>query len=230
MLVDDPRWLAQLASAVSNERRVTVRRAEQLSSFDRRRLKLELDNLLDFFVFPVVLCCRRGPQYILSWRSPLLSAGVAAALALWLALDLLRPPLLALLLALALLALGSMREAERARVLALFSRPRKPRARTMLEKLAKFRDVLGKNQLRLHRLNDVMLRLRELATWRDPTRSAVLVAALLVLAIVLSAVPARLLLAALLLQQFTRVLRPRRRGVIGLLWDRFFWAIPVSTH
>ena len=112
-------------------------------------------------------------------------------------------------------------------MLALFSRPRKPRARTMLEKLAKFRDVLGKNQLRLHRLNDVMLRLRALATWKDPTRSAALVAALLALAVVLSAVPVRLLLGALLLQQFTRVLRPRGRGVVGLLWQRFFWSMPV---
>ena len=230
MLVDDPRWLARLGACVSHERRVCVRRAEQLGAFDRVRLKLELDTLLEAFVFPLNVILRRGPQFVLAYRSPPLSLALLTLLAAWLWLGhLLHAALLPLLLALALLSLGSMREADRAAVLAAFARPRKPRARTMLEKLTKFRAVLGQSQLRLHRLNDVMLRLRALATWRDPLRSALLVGALLLLALVLSAVPARVLIALLLAQQFSRALRPPGRGVIGLAFDRFWDGIPLDA-
>jgi hypothetical protein len=197
MLVDDPLWLAHLTSRMSKEKMITIRRAEKVSLFEMRRLKAELDTFLDAVVFPLNVIFRRGPQYIMSFKNPVLSLSAMTIVAAWLLVEDLHKntfSLLFLLPACGLLAYGSINDAHRAFFLDLCTRERKPRAKNIIERLTRFRTTLGENQARLRRVNTIMLKLKSLVTWRDEARTSIFVAFLFAIGILVNVVPLRLLI------------------------------------
>jgi hypothetical protein len=197
MLVDNPLWLAHLTSRMSKEKMITIRRAEKVSLFEMRRLKAELDTFLDAVVFPLNVIFRRGPQYIMSFKNPVLSLSAMTIVAAWLLVEDLHKntfSLLFLLPACGLLAYGSLNDAHRAFFLDLCTRERKPRAKNIIERLTRFRTTLGENQARLRRVNTIMLKLKSLVTWRDEARTSIFVAFLFAIGILVNVVPLRLLI------------------------------------
>jgi hypothetical protein len=79
------------------------------------------------------------------------------------------------------------------------------------------------------RLNAVVLKLRSLYTWRDPPRSRAFVVALLLAALVVSVVPARVLFTLFVLAQFTKPLRSRKAGLTTIALRRFWDGLPVPS-
>lgn len=196
MLVDDPLWLAHLTSRMSKEKMITIRRAEKVSLFEMRRLKSELDTFLDAVVFPLNVIFRRGPQYIMSFKNPVLSLSAMTIVAAWLLVEDLHKntfSLFFLLPACGLLVYGSLNDAHRAFFLDICTRERKPRAKNIIERLTRFRTTLGENQARLRRVNTIMLKLKSLVTWRDEARTSIFVAILFVIGLLVNVVPVRLL-------------------------------------
>lgn len=230
MVIDDPRWMLRLACWMSHERETARRRTEALSVFDRKRFKGEMDSLLDNFFHPLNTL-RRAVQYIVAWETPPLTAAVLVLCVscLWHDLLHLSLPLVLLLHAAAVLMYGSLAEEHKAVVAAALWRPRSAKARNLLERLRNFRSTLGNNQVRMHRLNVTLLKLRSLYTWRDPARTVMFLILMLVLAILFSAVPTRWILSAFLAHTFTRPLRRRGKGVIRLAFDRFWDGLPVPS-
>lgn len=230
MLRDDPTWLLRLAPVLSHERAVLQRRAAALRAFDRRTFTRELATLLDHVLHPVN-AARQLALYLLAWESPLASLCAFGALLLYAASSASAFALPSLLLAhaLALIAYGASGPRTRAVVLALCSRPRPRRGRSLLEKLRNFRDTLAANQVRMRSANMLALRLRALYTWRDPARSRTFVALLVFAAVVLVAVPARVLLGAFALLQLTKPLRNPGAGLVTLAFKRFWEGIPVPS-
>jgi len=127
----------------------------------------------------------------------------------------------------ALLVYGALPPAGRQAVADVLGRDRGARGRNIIERLRKFRATLGTNQGRLHRLNDAAQRLRSLFTWRDPQRTQLFVGCIVLLAIVVAYVPARLLVATAALAAFTRPLRPPGKGATRRAMERFWAGLPV---
>ena len=223
MLQDDPRWLLALAAWACHDREIRRRRLEQLSEFDTRRFREEMDVLLDCFVYPLN-SARHAVLYLLAWETPWLSAAAAIALVLvawhdWLRFGL---PLVLLCHAATVLLYGAMGEDLRASIGALFGRDRGTRTRNILVRLRNVRRSLGVAQARMHRLNTIVLKLRSLYTWKEPSRTRLFLFGLLCVALLISVVPARLLFAAFVVAQFTRPLRSKKRGVATLALHRFW--------
>jgi hypothetical protein len=192
---------------------------------------IEMTLTLDHFIQPATLLYR-GTQYLIHWETPWCSACVlVCALVLVWAFP---PTLTSLWVAMcvgamgATIGLGVAGEGGRRACSRALARRRAPRARSILESIRAFRGNLGQQQGRLIRLNAILLKLRALFTWRDPTRTVIFLGGMGAMAWGLALTPARVVFSALLLHYFTKVLRDRAPGVVGLAWKRFWEGLPLA--
>jgi hypothetical protein len=231
MLQDDPRWMLQLAAWMCHDREVRQRRAESLAVFDRKTFKYELDTMLDNFVAPINIT-RHAVGYLVAWETPWLSA-LAFAGALLVAWHDLLPFTAAMVFlghAIAVLVYGALPDASKAALQRALGRARGPKGRNLFERLRNFRNSLGMNQVRMNRLNTIVLKVRSLYTWRDPPRTRLYIVALGVLALVWAVVPYRVLFTAFVVVNFTRPLRPSGKGLGRLAFDRFWDGLPLPKR
>ncbi len=229
MLHDDPRGTLRLAAWMCHDRDVRRKRAESLTVFDRKRFRYEMETMLNYFVVPVNNL-RHFTYYILAWEAPGFTASVFILLLLVIWHNML-PYALPIVLsghALGILAYGATTEENRSALATMFGRERTAKARNIIEQLWNFRTALANNQFRMHRLNEYVLKIRSLYTWRDPPRTRLYLVALLVALVVFSLIPARWLFTALVLQQFTKAFR-KKGGLTTVAMRRFWDGLPVPS-
>jgi len=232
-LLEDPREMLGTAAWVSHEAEVRQLRFDTATLFDRRRSTLELTVALDHLSQPAFLAYR-GAQYLIHWETPALTAAVfIATLTLLWGIPPTLPSLacgLCLLSAAIILGLGVAGEEGRRFCSRALARRRAPPSKSMLESMRNFRVNLGVQQGRLIRVNQIVLRLRSLYTWKDPSRTAIFFLGTVFTASVLANIPMRILASAILLFYFTKAFRDPTPGVVGLAWRRFWDGIPLPSH
>jgi hypothetical protein len=116
-----------------------------------------------------------------------------------------------------------------------------PRANSILQRLRNFRDTLGTNQRRMFKVNQYLRKFVALIQWRDPVRSKIFLAMLLVLTVLTAAIEIRILITIFVLFQISKPLRMDNwgQGAGGThhhprgFWTRMryrFWdGIPVPS-
>ncbi|RYE98306.1 MAG: DUF639 domain-containing protein, partial [Methanobacteriota archaeon] len=228
MLVDDPRWLLRLSGWMAHEQEVRRQRYEALQVFNRRVSKLEYDALMDYVVFPI-MTMRNSLLYIYAWETPALSLSVYLLVLATAWRDQLSYaiPLGLLFHAMFILAWGALDAPSRQRLHFLFSRPRTASGKGLLSTLFRFREQLGRMQLRMHNMSVIGLKIRSLYTWRDPNRTRLYVGILFLSALIITVLSLRWVVILFCLLQLTKPFRPRKNGVATVAWRRFWSGLPV---
>jgi Plant protein of unknown function (DUF639) len=230
MLYDDPTWLFHVSKWISHEKEVKRKRFEAISIFDSKRLKKELDTLLLLLIRPLTLF-RNACIYILEWETPLLTFFTYAYLLFiayynWFQYFL---PVFLFSIMSVLLLYGASSKYAQETVQSWFQKVKdknSSRANSILQRLRNFRDTLGTNQRRMHKVNEYLRKFVALVQWRDPVRSKIFLVLLLILTILTAAIEIRILITIFVLFQLTKPIRVenwRPGASSGSSQQRGFW-------
>lgn len=237
---DTMEWLLPLARFASKAEELQRVQRENIAAFDRNVFKTQMEVVMECFFRPLEELWDLG-ELLLDWHWPWLSGVVFASLLLvaWHDMVAFALPLLLLLNVFLILSFRSLfpngldgpgpewlRRAEEddsaaAHVASTLDQ--------LLDRFRRLKDTLGRTQMRMHRWNMVLLKMRSLYTWQEPSRTRLVVAGNVAAVLVFSVVPFRLLFAAFTCFLFAKPLRDPGPGPATRLMERFMDGLPVPS-